>query len=182
MPEKIQDGKGRGYIAAVNTENRLSVESVSVSLEHHVNVTHEDAYNFLFTVTPSAGGCFLYCKNNSNNKLILEGIAVRTDGQEKLEIYMDAIGTPIGGASIAPANLNAGTNNVAVGDFQTGTNITGLANGTLGWRHYFPGKYETDILNFDADIIVPKNHSISIYATNGSVLIDGFLIMAYRQI
>ncbi len=61
----LKDGTGRGYLAGVQSENRLMVEAITYSGEHHANHDEGLAFNMIFDVTPTAAGdCFLYMKNS----------------------------------------------------------------------------------------------------------------------
>ena len=187
MPEMIRDGKGTGKLLQIDNKNRIRGYVVIEDESAWINRVEAESYSAMLSSTgivAASGGCFIgYIKNNSSKDLVIVRVKHRCeDADGSLSFWLNVEGTPSGVLTTSiPSNRNAGSNNESECDYYTSTNITGLSGGRVGWRHYFPGKYETDILNFDADIIVPKNHSIYIYATNGSVLIDGFLIMAYEH-
>jgi hypothetical protein len=180
MPDMIRDGTGQGYLAKVNQDNRLSTESISGTIEHHINHHAGQAYNLLFNVTPTgANDCFLYVKNTFDTDMVLEGITVRVGGAEQIEIKAGDAGTPTGGSSATPANLNLGSANVASGDFETGNNITGLSGGSVIEKLWLSSTTSTHI-NFDQDIIVPENDVITIYAVTGGINIAGTLVFNYH--
>jgi hypothetical protein len=180
MPDTIRDGKGRGYVAEVNSQNQISVAAVSVSKEHYVNLRHEDAYNFLFSHTSmdtTSACCIVYMQNTSAENIICEGMIIRCTGDQVFTIKVAESGNPIGGTDIIPANLNAGSNKLAAGVFQCGCNITGLSGGREIIKLYTNDSYiESKSWNFDADIVIPQNQTLSIYITNPNVNIDGFIV------
>jgi hypothetical protein len=177
----IEDGSGRGYQVKVDASNRLFVYAISESLEHHANIIHGQSYNLLFSQTPGGpGDCFVYMKNLSDDDIILEGITLYVPTDETIEIKVGDVGTPLNGSDLAPVNLNAGSNNEAEGTFQGGNNITGLAGGASLFKFFIDGGGSSDFFNFDQDIILPKNRVLTLYSTNGSIQIDGFLSFFYH--
>jgi hypothetical protein len=177
----IEDGSGKGYQAKVDSENLLHVYAISESLEHHANIIHGQSYNFLFSETVSgAGDCFLYMKNYSDEDIIIEGIQLNTASDETIEIMLGDVGTPLGGTDVMPANLNAGSNNEADGVFQTDANLTGISGGYVILRYFVEGGGSSSFYNFDQDVILSKNRVLTLYATNGSILVNGFLTFFYH--
>ena len=180
MPDMIKGGTGNGYAVGVTSENRLLVESVTYSGEHHAN--HEgNAFNLLFDVTPTgAGDCFLYVKNGSTNDIVIEGLWLRVASAEQITMKLKDAGTPGGGGALVPANINAGSNSAALGTFQSGNDITSLSGGTIinkGWV----ANTTTSFFNFEQDIILPENLTYTLYATTGSVAIAGTLVFHYHE-
>jgi hypothetical protein len=172
----IEDGSGEGYRAKVDSSNRLSVSSISESLEHHTNTIHGDSYNFIFSLTATvSGSCVLYIKNSSDENIIFESITLRAASLEIIEIKTNNVGTPVGGTTATPANLNAGSNRQAYGTFLVGNNITGLTEGTTVFRYFINGSGSSSDYNFDQDIILPKNRILTVCFTNSGIQVDGFL-------
>ncbi len=178
MPEKIVDGKGSGYMAGVNEENRLMIAGPTVSKEHHTNFTHQDAYNALFDVTPTGpNDVFLYIKNLSALPIVCEGFNIRCAVNEIVRITIGVSGTPSGGTDIVPANLYAGSANQAIGTFQAGNDITGLAGGVIIGDFYIAASSDSKFRNFDADIVIPQNQTIVFSVRIGAIDTNGFLVM-----
>ena len=177
----ITDGKN-GNSAAVNNDNRLLTTSISASIEHHIN--HHDglAFNLLFEVTPTAiDDCFLYVKNQSELDMVIEGIRMHNASDDIFNIKIGNSGTPIGGSTITPANLNTGSGNIATGVFKSGADITGLAGGTPIERIHHKGDAGEMFTNFEQDIIIPKNGTLTMCAGIGTNAISGTLIFNYHE-
>jgi hypothetical protein len=178
---KLQDGAGGQHWLKINDENMAMVASVERSKEHHANVTHGDAYNFLFSTTPGAGKTFLYLKNTGEEDIVCEGFSIRVPSNEQISIHLAKSGTPVGGSNVVPANLNAGSSKQARGVFQTGTDITGLSGGREVMKFYVAASDESNFRNFDADIVIPKNLTMTMHCVNGSILLDGFIVMWHEH-
>jgi hypothetical protein len=69
MPEMIRDGKGRGFLAAVTSENRMLTNAIDVPLRTHVSSLHGQSYTLnTSALTLSAINTWhwvLYFKNTS---------------------------------------------------------------------------------------------------------------------
>jgi len=177
----IEDGLGSGKKAGVNDENRFMVHAITESLEYHTNSIEEKAYHLLFQVTPVAEACFVYVKNDNHADIIIKGIQLRTGGDEIIEVHMHAIGTPLGGTETTPVNCNAGTGNDAQGVFLTGSDITGLTINNPIERFYIKGDAGSKYFNFNQDLIIPPNQSITIHAVTGGIEVDGTLVFFFHS-
>ena len=180
----IRDGKGTGYLAGVNGENRMLVEAITQTIEHHANQHDQLAFNLVFQQTPTgANDCFCYIKNGSSVDMVFEGMWIRVASDETVLVYLRGQEETIAGHSAAtPANLYGGSGNIAAGTFRTGNDITGLTNEVLINRFYIAGGNESKSINFEQDIILPKNQIISFYAATGSIEIDGTIILHYHSV
>ena len=189
----IEDGTGSGKTAAVNSENRLKTIAITTTVEHHINHEEGMAFNIIFQQTPSYEDpssdtgdiCFLYLKNTDNLDICLEGIKLRLGGTGQSEIIKligNPSGTPVNGNSVTPSNLNLGSGKTADGTFETGNNITGLTGGTELERNYLGSSDTTVDINFEQDIIVPKNNIITLWASTTGTEIAGTLIFNYHAI
>lgn len=182
MVDIILDGKGKSYKAGVNSEHRLLVSSVSRSKEHHANITHGRSFNMLIEQTPTgADDCFMYMKNTSEDTMVIEGFGVYAASAEKIYGMLGQIGTPVGGTDTVPAVLNAGSAQIADGTFQVGNDITGLSGGWVFERFRVPANTATNIVNFEADIVIPPNQTFTAYAATGGILIEGHVNFWFEE-
>jgi len=190
----IEDGQGTGYTAGVNLENRLKTIAITSTIEHHINHEEGNAYSFITQQTPTDSNpsgtssvdiCFAYIKNTSDADISLEEIDIRLGGTSQSEIIKvlgKTTGTPIGGNTITPVNLNLGSGKEADGVFQAGSEITGLSGGTELHRIYIGSSNTSETFNFGQDIIVPKNNIITLWATNSNIEIDIVLLFNYHSV
>jgi len=178
---QIEDGKGSGSKAGVSFHNRIMVDSVAVSVEHHINHQFGRAFNLLFDATPTgAGDCFLYMKNDAGRDLIVEGFWLKLVADEYIDIKLNDSGTPSGGGAIVPVNLNGGSGNVADGTFEDGNDITGLSGGSTSHRIYHASSTGSDYHNFNQDIIIPKNSTLTMYCQTGTTALAGMLVFNFH--
>ena len=190
----IEDGQGSGVTAGVTSSNRLKTVSISATPEHFANHNKGLSYNFLFQETPeytnpsttSEGGiCFLYLKNTSEKDLILEGLDIRLGGTSQVEIIeiVENDGeVPVGGNSRTPVNLNLSSGKVAEGVFLSSSNISSMGKGSPMLRYYIESSHTTKQFNFEQDLIVPQNNTITLWAEYGGTEIDGTLVFYYADV
>lgn len=111
----IEDGKGTGYKAKVDSSNRLSTHSVTEQEAAHA-VEEGDAYNIntgLFALTSSTASGVVYLKNNNVQDLVIEslifgfnGLATHADSIVVRVYKNPSTGTLISGASPVEINQN----------------------------------------------------------------------------
>ena len=179
----VRDGTGRATRARVNSENRLLVDSVSADRVHISNHVNEDAYTITFQTTPTtAGNLFFYLKNtNSNKDLVVWEMGIRPASEEGVEVKLDLDGDPVDGTTIKPvsATTSAGRNAQAVAEY--GVNITGLTNGDLLNRVFFPAGQGTVYKDWRSGIVMPPNESIGLYAVNGGITLNVDIMIDYHK-
>lgn len=172
--EILQDGKGRGYTARICNENMIATQSVISSVEMHHNIVYGSAYNIIFDVSPSASSPILYIKNEDDRDMVLEGLNIRCSTDNIITIRHSNTGTLSNGTVLTPVSLNIGSRRTALGIFKSCNKLEALSVGTILFKYYIPGNYQTQNINFDEDIILPKNRVLTLWAENiGDV--DGFL-------
>lgn len=172
---QIEDGHGTGAKAQVVNGKRLYVHAVTTSIEHEINHDEGGAYHVIFNQSPTAADdCIFYMKNTDDMDMVIEGMRVAgksfTADTDSVYIEIGNTGTPTGTTALTPANVNAGSGNIATGLFYKGADLqTGggdLATGVEIERLWFPGTI-TDIIgfnhNFPQDVIIPKNKAFTIW-------------------
>ena len=177
----IEDGTGSGREAGVNSENRLSVDAVSFSGEHHANHHDKQAYNVQFSQAPTANDdCIYYMQNTSDTDMVVEGMYLATSAACEVYVKVDNSGTRNSATALTPTNLNRGSGNEADGVFEKGADLDGgaatLTSGIEIARGVFHAALSTSNFNFEQDIILPKNSTLTIWcdtaATTITALVD----------
>ena len=166
--------------------------AITSTVEHQINHKKGEAYSFIIQQTPAYSDpseaygdiCFAYIKNTNEIDMSLEEIDIRLGGTSQSEIIKilgKTTGSPIGGETITPSNLNLGSGNIADGIFQAGNEITGISEGNELHRIYVGSSNTSETFNLGQDIIVPKNNVITLWATNISAEIDIVLLFNYHD-
>jgi len=184
----IEDGTGRGHSAQINDENMVMTASVVSTNEHHINHKHGEAYNALFAVNPDgADDCIFYIKNQDDTDMCVEGIWLQTSAAEEVYFKIGDTGTAVktNGADITPVNLNAGSGKTAdilcySNTLDGAVDITGLSGGNT-FQKFWLTNADTQLFNFEQDIIVPKNQTFTIYCVGGDTLIRGTVIFNFHD-
>lgn len=160
---QIDDGKGRGNKTAVNDDSKMQVKAQTVSDEHYHNHEKLTAYHVVFAVSGLLpGAAFLYMKNSDDKDMVVEGFRLYTQCDAKVKVVKDPTVGTITADTNTPANVNLGAGLAADGTFNTARSgaISGVTGGTIIDRvHYCSGCGDKHI-NFECDVIVPKNKEI----------------------
>lgn len=134
----LLDGKGRGYQAAIDAENRLKTQSVSESEDIHA-LEQGNSYNINTGLITSINGdaTLIYLKNNETKDLIIQAIALGIfEGiTHSDDPYITVVRNPTGGDLISDAtavsmnqNRNFGSSNTLTADAYKGK-VSGTLTG-----------------------------------------------------
>lgn len=181
MGLQIEDGKGTGRTAAVDSDNRLSTTAVVSSIEHHVNHAHENAYNASFDNSPTlANDAIFYLKNDSDMDLTVEGFYLSTTGTltgSSFDVFIEinTSDTP-SGTTVTPTNMNAGSGKIADVTCLKGSDL-GITNGngTEVARGRFTSAFSTSFFNFEQDLILPKGKSLALFCNDAALTVQGHI-------
>jgi len=110
----IDDGKGRGYKAEVDSENRLRVISINQSLPAHVSEEEGETYSWTAVSADINTGdtALLVCNNSTSKKLLIEKIYVWGDVAAQFKIHIPSYPT-LAGTGVVGVNLNSVSGNAA---------------------------------------------------------------------
>lgn len=176
----IEDGKGRGYKASVESDNKLDVCAVTRTIDLYCNQKLGDSYSLVLSQTPSgAGDCFCYLKNNADNDMVISSIKVYAASNEIFEIKLSDTGTPVDGTDASPVNRKAGCGNVSEVTCKVGNDITGLSGGSVVEAVSVKGGETATRYEWLSGLVVPKNHTITLYAVTGAIAVRVTLSMHF---
>jgi len=174
MPETIRDGKGRGYLAAVNADNQIITRSTIIEqrLMSTLDLNYYEATTGQITLTDAVETGIIYLRNDitTNLNIIIDRVFWDTwsstsgSGADGTVKYYKNL-TVTGGTDIVPTNTNFGSVSTAEGTFKKGlTTMTG----TNWWTGYITDK--TSLAIEEARIVVPSGTSfgISVAAPTGN--------------
>jgi hypothetical protein len=168
----FEDGKGTGYKARIDSNNRLHVQSVQES-EAFQATEVGDAYNLntgLISITGDA--TLMYIKNNEDKELVIEAIAIGSfEGiTHSDDPYLTLVRNPTGGDLITDAtttgvlnqNRNFGSNKTLTADFYKGKVGGTLTGGNdIAILQVSPATRSFYSINF----VLPKGASMGIKIT-----------------
>lgn len=178
----IEDGKGRGFKAAVTPENKLDICAVVRTIDLFCNQAKGTSYSLLVSQTPTgAGDCFCYVKNNDSKDMVLSSIKVHAASDETITIKVGDTGMPVDGSAATPINRKAGCGNVADMDCEVGNDITGLSGGDDVEVLFVKGAETSRRIEWLSSIIIPKNHALTLWATTGAIALTVTLSMHFCE-
>lgn len=168
----IDDGKGRGFKAAVTSENKFEVCAVTNTIDLYCNQKNGVSYSVIVSETPTtSGSCFCYIKNEDAKDLIVSSVKVFCVVDEVCVVKLCDIGIPAGGFDCSFVNRKAGCGNVANVTCKLGSNITGLSGGNIVEALAIKGGESSKRYEWYSGLIIPKNHTMTFYAETGAAAI-----------
>ena len=181
---RIEGGTGNGFAAKVDSENRLHVDAVTRSAERESNEEHGDAYHVLFSQSPTANNdCIFYMANDSESKdLIVEGIWLYVSAASTVSVKLGDKGTRGSATALTPVNCHAGSGNAADGTFEKGADLESgtLSGGSTVETYTFTAAATSTFFNFEQDIILPKNQTLTIYSSLSTATVTGTVVFNYH--
>jgi hypothetical protein len=169
MPNTIRDGKGRGYQAAVNSENQLVTRSTIVEqrLKAAIDAKYYEASTGRIDCTDDAESAILYLKNETtftNEVMVIDRVFydmwTSTGGTGEdgyLKYYRNP--TITGGTDIEPVNTNFSSSETAPGTFKRSPTID-TSSGTVWWTAYHSDR--TSVALEEGRIVIPSGYSFAI--------------------
>jgi len=142
----IDDGTGKGNRAKVDDENRLHVDGIAISPEHHANHCHGEAYTMDIDgiQTDGANYWLAIIKNTDDVDMHISGIVGFVPSFKNDQIYEAYLGGTFvyatNGTAVVPTNMNAGSGKSATGEFYVNDgsgNITTVVAGDIVGRFVF---------------------------------------------
>lgn len=171
----IEDGKGTGTQARVDSNNRLHVAAKSSSLQHIISEEDEAAYQVIGTATAAAATVvLLHITNNDpiNNMVFtyarLQNVTLAggTAVPNVNNYFSISLGRTYasGGAAVVPVNVHGGSSNAAsVTVYQTNPTLAGTA---LEIDRWYPTKDgDTERYVKEGSVIIPAGQTIEISYT-----------------
>lgn len=183
MGFKIEDGKGRGYVAEVDSENELHVKATIISRAAEIADVNEQTFSFpsnIINLTSGTANKGLFLVENQNNeRLHIDRIRVSCSGLVAFKILRNP-GAASPGFSIGSA-LNS-----AFGSTKnyTGSVRIGLDNGSFGGGAHFGQVLVTDgatTINEEGAVTLNKGNTIGITGKTDGVAQVGITIFGYLE-
>lgn len=169
MGFQIQDGTGKGYVAGVDSKNRLITSTINETTFQHAS-EQGDAF-FLgtpsITLTNAAESAVFFIENNEDQPLIIGEFFITADATTggtpnmfKVSWYKNP--TNISGTLSSSLNQNFGSSNELDATIRFGAQGAGVSGGTLVATLSFPiGQFN----KLEANLVLEKGSSFAITVT-----------------
>jgi len=172
MPDTIKDGRGKGFLVAVNADQQLITRATAVEqrLASTVDENYFEATTGQITLANADETGIIYIQNTESFPLVIDRVFVdiwtSTDGSGAdgiLKYYRNP--TYTGGSAIVPWVTNFSSNKTLDGTFLKG--LTTIA-GDVWWTAYITDK--ASLVIEEGRIIIPNGRTfgISIAAPTGN--------------
>ena len=161
---QINDGKGTGYTAEVNSANQLETRSVSQNRAEWENHNHAKAFAFFFSQAAgdAAATEYLgYIKNDSDDDMVVDEISVHATAADSIYV-VQVTGTAAGGTAVVPKNMNLGSGLTASCTTMKHTNITGLTQSGTRLLNFNLAAAGFIVRTPYPSILMPKNTAIAV--------------------
>ena len=176
MPDTIRDGKGRGFLASVNSNNQLVTRSTSVEqrLKSAADAHYYEATTGKITLGNATSTGLVYIANTGKIPIVIDRVFYDmwtstggTGADGTILYYRDP--TISGGTDIVPTNTNFGsTSNIEA----TVKKSLATISGTAWWSAYITDKQSFAIE--EGRIVLPSGSSfaIAVAAPTGNTSMD----------
>jgi len=166
MSNLIKDGKGRGYLAEVNSKQRLRTESTNLSNLFTVSLEDESAFalptGFVPLTTTGSYSAILYANNTATKSMHISTLTLSSSVITQWQLLvMPTGGTITSGTLLKTVNINLASEREINIDGRLGFDGATATGGVLLGSFTTLG---TGQLKIDGAMIVPRNKSIVLLA------------------
>jgi hypothetical protein len=185
MPDQIRDGKGRGHLAGVNSDNQLITRATTVEQRLHstIDQLYYEAYTGLVTLSNATETGFIYIKNSdkTGKHIVIDRIFYdfwTSTGGTGSDGYLRYYINPVisSGTTIMPVNTNFSSTSEPSGTFERSFTID---SGSVWWTAYITDKSSTALE--EGRIAIPDGNSfaISVQAPTGNTSMQAAINIAF---
>lgn len=180
MAIQIEDGKGSGLLATVDTDNRLEVNAANRDEEHVINEEGGKVWSIPFEGLNPAGAddYVVYIKNTGDTTIYVSEVDLSADSAAtQVEIHAVS-GTASGGTAISPVSRTIGSAALPTATIESGTDITGLTNdGIIAFMQLAVVNTQYS-LDEKSKIRIPKGKAVALLVETGTANITGMITLA----
>jgi hypothetical protein len=180
---QIEDATGFGYSAKVNKENRLLVQSQTVTKDQDINERSGKVWSIPFeNVSPTGANDYIfYVKNNGDSLIEISDLRMSSETAATQLVIVGVSGTASGGTDITPISRTVGSSASASVTVQSGSDITGITStGTLFFMQCSTVGQQYK-LSTSSKILIPKGKAVGIYAETATASLTG-VVSIYEDI
>ena len=167
MPDTIRDGKGRGYLGAVNSNNQLVTRATVVEqrLKSAVDENYYEVTTGQVTLTDAVETGLIYISTTDTDKvLVIDRVFFDTwestsgTGGGILKYYINP--TVTGGTAVTPTNTNFSSNSTP--SVTVKKSVTSIDTGDVWWTGYLGAG--SGVALEEGRIVLPAGSSFAISA------------------
>jgi hypothetical protein len=162
MGIQIEDGKGKGYSAEVNSDNQISTFSITETEFEFVSKEKGLAFSWSSgTYDAAAGDTILLIKNTSASKnLHIDKVYIYSDTETGVVMHCPTSDVTVAGTTITGTNLNRVSSNVA--DAEAARDETGNTQGDIVWSGEIQATSDNTAVDFAGALILGTNDSFGV--------------------
>ena len=170
----IEDGKGTGQTAGVNSENMLLTKCVTEETQQHVNEVEGESFSIVIDRATDGGNQqFFYMKNESDNDLFVTSIKGFVSADTEIKVLLGVTGTATSATDIVPVNRNAGKGEQLSGDFQIGNDLSMTGGDTVDLIKFIDGGTDSQgsvKFSWGSTLILPKNSTFCLESSAAATI------------
>lgn len=164
MADTIRDGKGRGFLAAVNSKNQLVTRATSVQqrLKSAADENYHEVTTGKITLTNAGENGLIYMLNTGTTAIVIDRVfwdiwtsTGGTGNDGTLRYYINP--TISGGTDITPTNTNFGSTGIL--DATVKKSVSSMS-GSVWWTAYISDKQSVAL--DEGRIILPQGSGFGI--------------------
>jgi len=172
MPDTIRDGTGKGYLAEIDSKNRMRVRATTQNELGYISEEEQKGFsvygkrNF---AAASTNENILSMTYNGTGGLHIQKIVFSSNSSDaKIEVYFDATSIS-GGTSVLPLNLNRGSAKTSETTCLNGnTTLSGTVSAELEMFDVRLNK-STFEMDFGGGVILTKGKNLIILGEVGAI-------------
>ena len=182
MGLQILDGRGRGYLASVDTDNKLRTLATSETRMAYESAIKRTAYIWTASLDLGADKNVMWLRNDSTDDFLsIYSVVMYASAATNVEFYVGS-GNTVGGTVVTGINLHVGSGDVAKATCRhTNTNVDAGAGMTL-MATAKVGVSGEEQVDFDGALILDYNHELALNVVTDIALITINIIGYFHPI
>lgn len=182
MGLRLEDGKGGGFQAEIDSKNRLATTAVTEAVDAYINKISGKQWSIPFEdLNPDGNDDYVvYIKNDGDKVLHITDIRISATAATQVELHAVS-GTAAGGTNITLVPKTVGSSATAEATIQSGTDITGLTNdGIIFFIQCAVANTEYH-LRTSSKIRIPRGQAVALLVETGTANVTGVISIVEEE-
>lgn len=147
----------------ITTENRAQTDTVSRTIDQHINEVYEKHFSLTFEAIDPTGAddYFFYLKNTGTKNIHITKARYKSTVTGAVELHY-VTGTASSTTAVTPVNRYIGSSKTITATAGTAADITGLTNGGVLSRYALSSTDTDFVINYPAHVILPPGQAIAL--------------------